>query len=73
MKKILLTIVLIIGILSCGMPKEVEYPNENLKIENNMVLYKNKKYNNYSCIYSLIHTHSSKIIKIKIHEHLYLS
>lgn len=44
MKQILLVIVLIIGILSCGMPKEVEYPNENLKIENNMVLYKNKKY-----------------------------
>lgn len=44
MKRILLVIVLIIGILSCGMPKEVEYPNENLKIENNMVLYKNKKY-----------------------------
>ena len=45
MKQILLVIVLIIGILSCGMPKEVEYPNENLKIENNMVLYKNKKLN----------------------------
>ena len=44
MKQILLVIVLITGILSCGMPKEVEYPNENLKIENNTVLYKNKKY-----------------------------
>ena len=44
MKQILLVIVLITGILSCGMPKEVEYPNENLKIENNIFLYKNKKY-----------------------------
>ena len=44
MKKILLVIVLIIGILSCGMPKEIEYPDENLKIENSIVLYKNKKY-----------------------------
>ena len=44
MKKILLTIVLILGILSCGMPKEVEYPDENLKFENSTVLYKNKKY-----------------------------
>lgn len=44
MKKLLLITVLIIGILSCGVPKEIQYPNENLKFENNVVLYKGKKY-----------------------------
>ena len=44
MKKILFLIVLMLGLVSCGTPKEVALPNKNLKNENGVVTYKGKPY-----------------------------
>ena len=44
MKKILFLIGLILGIVSCGTPKEIVFPNKNLKLENDVITYKGKPY-----------------------------
>ncbi len=44
MKKILFLIVLMLGLVSCGTPKEIALPNKNLKNENGVITFKGKPY-----------------------------
>ena len=44
MKKILFLVILILAIVSCGTPKEIVFPNKNLKLENGVIIYKGKPY-----------------------------
>ena len=44
MKKILFLIVLMLGLVSCGTPKQITIPNKNLKYENEAITYKGKPY-----------------------------
>ena len=42
--KNLFLIILFVGLLSCGMPDELELPDEDIKCQNGSIFYKNKKY-----------------------------
>lgn len=44
MKRILLIILFILGIVSCGMPKEVTVPDKNLSLKNERVYYRENPY-----------------------------
>ena len=44
MKKILFLIVLMLGLVSCGTPKEIALPNKNIKVENGAITFKGKPY-----------------------------
>ena len=44
MRKIILIILLVLMVLSCGTSKKVTLPDKDVKIENETVLYKNEKY-----------------------------
>ena len=44
MKRLLLIIICTLGILSCGVPKEVTVPDKHLNYKDNIVLYNEKPY-----------------------------
>ena len=44
MKKILFLIILMLGLISCGAPKEIALPNKNIKVENGAITFKGKPY-----------------------------